>query len=245
MNEVTTHAANIASAVDIPLLADAEAGYGGPGNLQRTVQEFERAGVAGIFIEDQAHPVFCGSLAKFKKIIPKEEMITKIGCALEAREDPDFIIAARTDADVVSIEEQIDRCNAYAEAGADLVTALPQTAEEFQKVADEVKAPLWLYLSSQLDLTPADLEQMGIRGLVVYPVEMLFTATKAMMDFAAELAEKGTIKETYAKYQSLDYRSFFGFIELRKSIDLGQAVPLCETRPELTRRKWNRPLPKR
>jgi 2,3-dimethylmalate lyase len=212
MSEVVTHAKNIAMAVDIPVLADAEAGYGGFSNIQRTVREFERAGVAGIFIEDQAHPVMCGSLKQFKKIIPMEEMVTKLKCALASREDPDFLICARTDADIVSIEEQIKRCNAYAAAGADMVTCLPTTIEEYKTLVREVKAPIWAYLVSELPITPKDLEEVGVRGLVVYPTECAFVATKAMMDLMAELRNKGTVKETMTKYQSGGYLEFFDFI---------------------------------
>lgn len=228
MSEIVNHARNIAAAVDIPVLADAEAGYGGPGNIQRTIREFEKAGVAGVFIEDQAHPTFCGTLKKFKKIISQDEMVWKIKCALEAREDPDFIIGARTDADIVSIDEQIKRCNAYAEAGADFVTAIPETREEFQALADNVKAPLWLYLSSLSDLTPKDLEKMGIRGLLVYPVEPLFVAMQAMMDLMEELKTKGTVKETFEKLQVLNYKEFFGFINLRSFIALDQQFPFLK-----------------
>ena len=229
MSEVVDQSRNIAQAVNVPTLADAEAGYGGAGNLRRTVQEFERAGVAGIFIEDQVHPVFCGSLKKYKRIVSKETMVTKIKCALDARTDPDFIIAARTDADIVSMEEQIDRCNAYVEAGADMVTALPQTPEEFATVAKEISAPLWLYLSPMVGLTPGEMEAMGIYGLVAYPVEPLFAATKAMMDMMAELREKGTVSETTKRLDALDYRSFFNFIGLRESIELDQNFPFAKS----------------
>jgi 2,3-dimethylmalate lyase len=228
MSEIVNHARNIAAAVDIPVLADAEAGYGGPANIQRTIREFERAGVAGVFIEDQVHPVFCGTLKKFKKIISQEEMVWKIKCALEAREDPDFIIGARTDSDIVSIDEQIKRCNAYAEAGADLVTALPETREEFQAVADNVKAPLWLYLSALSELTPKDIEEMGIRGLLVYPVEPLFVAVQGMMELLKELKTKGTIKETFEKMQVLNYKEFFSFINLRSFIELDNKFPFLK-----------------
>lgn len=214
MSEVVNHAKNIAMSVDVPVLADAEAGYGGFSNIQRTVREFERAGVAGIFIEDQAHPVMCGSLKKFKKIIPLEEMATKIKCALDSREDPDFIICARTDADIVSIDEQIKRCNAYAAAGADLVTALPYTREEFKALVKQVKAPLWVYLALEIGITVKDLEEIGVRGIVVYPVEPVFVAAKAMMDLMKELREKGTVTETLTKYQVGGYFEFFNFIGL-------------------------------
>ncbi len=214
MSEVVTHAKNIAMSLDVPVLADAEAGYGGYSNIQRTVREFERAGVAGIFIEDQAHPVMCGSLKEFKKIISMEEMVTKIQCALAAREDPDFVICARTDANIVSIEEQVRRCNAYAEAGVDLVTAIPYTREEFAALVKGVKVPLWVYLAAELPLTVKDLEEIGVRGIVIYPVELAFVAAKAMMDLATELRNKGTVTETMTKYQAGGYQEFFNFIGL-------------------------------
>ena len=229
MSEVVAQCHNIAGAVSIPCLADAEAGYGGAGNLQRTVKEFERSGVAGIFIEDQVHPVFCGSLKKFKRIVSKETMISKIKCALDARTDPDFIIAARTDADIVSMEEQIDRCNAYADAGADMVTPLPQNPEEFARCAKEIKAPLWVYLSPMVKLTPKEMEEMGIRGLVAFPVEPLFAATKVMMDMMAELRSKGTVSETADRISALDYRSFFNFIGLRQSLETDQKFPFAQS----------------
>lgn len=219
MTEVVTHGKNIASAVKIPTLADAEAGFGGPSSIQRTIRELEKAGIAGVFIEDQDYPVFCGSLKKYKRIISMEEMVMKIKCALDAREDPDFLICGRTDADIVSLEEQIRRCKAYAEAGADMVTAMPQNRQEFEALAKAVDHPLWLYLWPGTDITPKDLEAMGVRGLVIFPVELLFVATKAMMDVAEEIKTKGTTNETFAKYQSLDYRSFFEFIGLRDVVD--------------------------
>lgn len=228
MTEIANHARNIDAAVGIPLLADAEAGYGGPSNIQRTVREFERAGLAGLFIEDQPHPNFCGSLRKFKKIIPQDEMVMKVRCAIEARDDPDFIICARTDADIVSMEEQIKRCKAYLEAGADMVTALPSTREEFQMLADQIKAPLWLYLHAQTDVTPADLRAMGIRGVVIYPVEPLFVATQAMIGLLKELKEKGTVGETFRRDGVLNYKEFFSLINLRHFVETEGRFPYLQ-----------------
>ena len=168
-------------------------------------------------------------MKKFKQIVSKETMISKIKCALDARTDPDFIIAARTDADIISMEEQIDRCNAYAEAGADMVTPLPQTGEEFARAAKEINAPLWVYLSPLVGITPKEMEEMGVRGLVAYPVEMLFAATKVMMDMAEELRTKGTVSETAERVSALDYRSFFNFIGLRQSLEVDQKFPFVQS----------------
>jgi len=230
MTEIVRHASNIASAVNIPVLADAEAGYGGPGNIQRTIREFEKAGVAGVFIEDQAHPVKCGSLKQYKRIISMEEMIMKVRCALDAREDPDFVICARTDSDIISLDEQIRRCNAYAQEGADFVTAIPSGREEFEAMAKGVNTPLWLYLTSQSTLTPKDLVAMGIRGIVTYPVEPLFVATKVMMDLAEELISKGTVKDTFDRLQALGYMEFFDFIGLREVVELDNRYSLEESK---------------
>lgn len=223
MSEIVTHARNIAGALNIPTLADAEAGYGGNVNIRRTIQEFERAGVAGVFIEDQAHPVMCGSLKKFKRIVPMEEMIVKIKVALDSREDPDFIICARTDSDIVSLDEQIKRCNAYAEAGADLVTPLPQTKEEFKACIENIKAPIWTYLSQQTSgINPKELEEMGMRGIIIYPVEPLFAATRAMMDMLEELKATGMCANYFSKVKPMDYKEFFGFIGLRDIVSFDQ-----------------------
>lgn len=220
MSEITTNAKNISAGLNIPTLADAESGYGGYSNIHRTVQEFERAGVAGIFIEDQVHPTFCGTLKKYKKVITQEEMLIRLQIALDARMDPDFIICARTDADIVSLDEQIRRANAYARAGADLVTALPQRKEEFRACIEHIKSPLWLYLSQTTEeISPKELEEMGMRGIIIYPVEPLFAATSAMMDMLAELKETGMCAEYFKKLKRpMDYREFFPFIGLNEIV---------------------------
>lgn len=223
MSEVVTHAKNIAAAVSVPTLADAEAGYGGNVNIRRTIQEFEQAGVAGVFIEDQAHPVMCGSLKKYKRLVTQEEMIVKLRVALDSRTDPDFIICARTDADIISLDEQIKRANAYAMAGADMVTCLPQRKEDFRAVIQHVKAPLWLYLSQQTrDISPKDLEEMGMRGLIIYPVEPLFAATRAMIDMLRELRTTGMCSDYFSQGKPMDYKEFFSFIGLNEIVALDQ-----------------------
>lgn len=216
MNEVVSMARNVSQAVNLPVLADAEAGYGSIANIQRTVREFEAAGAAGIFIEDQEHPVMCGSLQKYKKIISADQMVIKIKAALDAREDPDFFIAARTDADVVSLDEQILRCNIYSNAGADLVMPVLKQRSEYEVVAKKVEAPLWLLLGRWVDLTRNDLKQIGVRGIVTHAVESTFAATKAVMDLMNEIYTKGTVSETLDNLRAPDFRDFFRFIGLRE-----------------------------
>ena len=121
MTEMVSNAKYIAGAVDIPVICDADTGYGNPLNVQRTIREYEAAGVAGVHIEDQLFPKKCGFFAG-KQVIPLEEAVQKIKAALDARVDPDFVIIARCDAYAVTgWEDTIERCNAYMEAGADLV----------------------------------------------------------------------------------------------------------------------------
>jgi len=121
MTEMVSNAKYIAGAVDIPVICDADTGYGNPLNVQRTIREYEAAGVAGVHIEDQLFPKKCGFFAG-KQVIPQEEAVQKIKAALDARVDPDFVIIARCDAYAVTgWEDTIERCNSYMEAGADLV----------------------------------------------------------------------------------------------------------------------------
>lgn len=121
MTEMVTNARYIANAVRIPVVCDADTGYGNPLNVQRTVREYEAAGVAGIHLEDQLFPKKCGFFAG-KQVIPLEEHVQKIRAALDARSDPDFVIIARCDAYAVTgWEDTVQRCRAYRDAGADLV----------------------------------------------------------------------------------------------------------------------------
>lgn len=119
MTELTAHAARIAAAVQIPVIADIDSGFGGVLNLQRTIREMERAGVAGVHLEDQASPKTCPFLDG-RKVVSRSEALDRVKAALDARHDPDFLIIARTDADVVGEEEVVERCNLFLEAGADM-----------------------------------------------------------------------------------------------------------------------------
>ena len=121
MTEMVSNAKYIADAVDIPVICDADTGYGNPLNVQRTVREYQAAGVAGIHIEDQGFPKKCGFF-EGKQVIPQEEMVHKVHAALDARTDPDFVIIARCDAYAVTgWPDTVQRCLAYVDAGADMV----------------------------------------------------------------------------------------------------------------------------
>jgi 2-methylisocitrate lyase-like PEP mutase family enzyme len=123
MSELVEHVARITAAVDIPLLADVDTGFGSVLNVQRTIREIQRAGAAGIHIEDQALPKHCPVLPT-RKVVSREAALDRLKAALDARTDPDFVIVARTDADIVSMDEVIERCNLFLEAGADMVMPL-------------------------------------------------------------------------------------------------------------------------
>jgi 2,3-dimethylmalate lyase len=172
MTEVVTTCANICAAVDRPVVADADTGYGGPTNVRRTVQEFERAGAAAVQLEDQEFPKRCGHMAG-KRLIETRDMVAKIEVALEARSDPDFVIIARTDAIALDgVEAAIERAAAYGEAGADMVFVdAPETMDEITRIANELDFPLvfdWSYGGVTPSVSRAVLEQLGY-NLVVFP----------------------------------------------------------------------------
>ena len=123
MSELVEHAARITGAIGIPLLADIDTGFGSVLNVQRTIREMQRAGAAGIHIEDQALPKHCPVLPT-RKVVSREAALDRLKAALDARTDPDFVIVGRTDADMISLDEVIERCNLFLEAGADMVMPL-------------------------------------------------------------------------------------------------------------------------
>lgn len=195
LTEMATHAGHIASCISLPLIADADTGYGNPLNVIRTVREYERAGVAALHLEDQVFPKKCGHIAG-KAVIPAKEFAEKIRAAAENRTDPDFVIIARTDARAVNgIDDAIERGLLYREAGADVIfVEAPTSREEIERVAREIKAPL---LSNQVPggktpgLTVSELEKLGYK-MVIFPVVGLMAATLAIEKALAQLKETGT-----------------------------------------------------
>ncbi|HEX2174231.1 MAG TPA: isocitrate lyase/PEP mutase family protein, partial [Dehalococcoidia bacterium] len=142
LTEMAAHAAHVASAVSLPVIADADTGYGNALNVVRTVRDYERAGVAALHLEDQVFPKKCGHIAG-KAVIPAKEFAQKIRAASEYRTDPDFVIIARTDARAVNgLDDAIERGNLYHEAGADVIfVEAPLSREEIERIAEEVRAP--------------------------------------------------------------------------------------------------------
>jgi len=183
LTEMATHASHIASCVSLPVIADADTGYGNVLNVVRTVREYERAGVAGLHLEDQVAPKKCGHIAG-KQVVPTTEFCDKIRAAVEYRTDPDFVIIARTDARAVTgLDDAIERANRYAEAGADVIfVEAPQTEGEIVRVAREVKAPLLANMVAG-GKTPSvkfsELERLGYK-IVIYPAVCMMAAVQAI-----------------------------------------------------------------
>jgi 2-methylisocitrate lyase-like PEP mutase family enzyme len=192
MTEMVGNAARITAATSLPLIADADTGYGTELNVVRTVQEHERAGTAGIHIEDQVSPKRCGHLDG-KELVSSEEFVAKIRAAVSTRRNPDFVIIARTDArSVAGFDEAIRRANAALEAGADMAfVESPQSLDEVQAVPRLVRGPcllniVWGGKTPQVDLR--DAQAMGYR-LAILPGVLLKTVYGACDAALAELKE--------------------------------------------------------
>ena len=181
-------------AVDIPVIADADTGYGNAVNVIRTVREYEKSGVAAFHIEDQVSPKKCGHY-EGKEVISPGEMIGKIRAAVDTRRDPDLVIIARSDARAVEgLQAAIDRVNAYLEAGADVgFVEAPQNIEELRIVAGQVVGPVLVnvFEGGKTPMVPAhELEAMGFR-LGIYPSQTHRAAIRAAQKVLAALREDG------------------------------------------------------
>ena len=195
LEEVALLCRYICDAVNIPVLADADTGFGGSSNVYRTVREFERAGLAGLHIEDQVFPKRCGHLSG-KEVEPVEEMVGKIKAAVAARTDHDFLIVARTDARAVEgFDAAVERANRYLAAGADAIfPEAMQSEQEFRDFAQHVRAPL-LANMTEFGKGPllgvAQLAAMGYR-MVIFPQTAFRVGSRAALDCLRELRKTGT-----------------------------------------------------
>jgi len=205
LSEAAWHAARCAAVTTIPLIADADTGFGGPENAARTVQEFERAGLSGLHLEDQEFPKRCGHLPG-KRLVPVDEFCEKITAAVAARRDPDFLIIARTDArGVTSYDEAVERARAYVAAGADMI--FPEALEsrdELARFARDVPVPLLANMTEfgkTPALTAAELSELGYR-IVIFPVTLQRIAMKAVIDALHELKSQGTARGLLDRMQT-------------------------------------------
>lgn len=205
LEEVVAATRRITAAVDIPLMADAGAGYGDPVHVIRTVREFERAGAAAIHIEDQVFPKRVHYHRGIEHLISAEDMCVKIRTAVRARRDPDFVIAARTDAmRTDGFAEGIRRANLYVQAGADMVMIFPNTPEEARKAPAEVRAPL-IFVNSEGNrlgrpIFPAvELEAMGYKMVndAISAVAVVFKSVKDLFTRLKETGRTGMDQEVF------------------------------------------------
>ncbi len=192
MTEMANQAARICAATDLPVISDADTGYGGVLNVRRTVQEYERAGVAGLHIEDQTFPKRCGHFAG-KTVVPVEEGVARIRAALAARRDPDLVIIARTDAAAVEgLDAAIRRAHAYEDAGADMLfVEAPHGVDELRVIGRSFRVPL---IANMVEggatpiLPAAELEAMGFK-IVLHAGALLRAAALAVEEMLAHIHE--------------------------------------------------------
>ncbi len=178
----------IVAAVDIPVVADCDTGYGNAVNVMRTVREFEQAGVAAVILEDQVVPKRCPAIANVVEVLPVNEGIAKIRAAAEARRDPDLVIIARTDAPTEA--ESLERMRAYVEAGADMVQPISKTFKDaamLKRLKLAAGVPVSLQVLGWLEeLTPDELGELS--GMATFPLVPLMTVAHALRTNLAALA---------------------------------------------------------
>jgi 2-methylisocitrate lyase-like PEP mutase family enzyme len=195
LTEMADSARAIADAVSVPVIADADTGFGNQLNVQRTVREFEHAGVAGIHIEDQVFPKKCGHFDG-KRVIPLSEAAQKIRAAVDARTDPDFVIIARCDALGMGMDEVVRRCAAYREAGADMVFVdAPRTMEDVRTIPQRIAGPLLYNSSAGGKIPPLSVHEIGALGykLMIAPNFSALAAIKVIREVFAEMRNSGSV----------------------------------------------------
>lgn len=194
LTEVADRLRQITAVTSIPVIADADTGFGNELNVARTVALFEQAGVAGMHLEDQTFPKRCGHLDK-KTVIPADEMCKKISAAKSAQTDADFVVIARTDAIAVEgFAEALDRARAYEAAGADMLfVEAPQTVEQIEQIAKHLSAPLLInmFYGGKTPQVPVEqLQEWGYR-LVIIPSDLQRAAIFGMQQALVAIADKG------------------------------------------------------
>jgi carboxyvinyl-carboxyphosphonate phosphorylmutase len=219
-SEMIDNARRISGCVGVPVIADADTGYGNPINVIRTVRDYQRAGVAGIHLEDQVMPKRCGHLSG-KTLVPVGDMTAKVQAAVAARTDPDFVIIARTDArSVDGIDAALERAARYREAGADvLFVEAPEDEDEIELIARTFAGVPLLFNWAEGGRTPpvglARLGELGFR-IVIFPIGALLAAATAVRAFLAALRRDGTPAAMLAGFPTLtQFVDTLGMVEVR------------------------------
>ena len=194
--EMTEAARRMTAAVSIPVIVDGDTGYGAIPNVIRTVREFERAGAAGMLLEDQVFPKRCGHFAG-KQVIPVQEMSDKLRAALDARQDPNFVVIARTDARAIEgLDAALDRASRYAEIGADVIfVEAPQSRDELARIGRSISKPQlanMLVGGATPILSAVELQDLGFK-IVVSPVESLAVTALAVQQLTEAMLTLGRV----------------------------------------------------
>lgn len=224
LTEMAGNAARIAATVGVPVIADADTGYGNAINVVRTVAEYERAGVAGLHLEDQVAPKKCGHMSG-KAVVPAAEHAAKIRAAVKARTNPDLVIIARTDARATEgLTPAIERARRYAEAGADvLFVEAPESAEEIERVAAELTDHPLVFNWAEGGRTPAvdidTLTRLGFK-VVLFPVSTLLAATQTIIATLHSIAMTGTPGAAMADERLYPFTDFLDLIGLPEIYDI-------------------------
>ncbi len=220
MTEMADHTARIADCTELPVFADGDTGHGGTANVARTVRLFERAGAAGMFIEDQIHPKRCGHMAG-KEVVPRAEMLARIHAALDAREDPDFVIMGRTDALApLGLEEAVERGHMMQEAGADMIfVEAPTSVEEMRRINEALSGPTFaVYIEGGKTplLRPEEFHALGY-DVVAYGCSSVFTAAHAVLECFKEIRRTGGTERAVSRMIAFDeFNELLGLPEIRK-----------------------------
>ncbi|HYF91557.1 MAG TPA: oxaloacetate decarboxylase [Symbiobacteriaceae bacterium] len=209
MTEVMDQVRRVTSAVDIPVVVDADTGYGNALNVWRTVREAEASGAAAIQLEDQDFPKKCGHF-EGKQVVSASEMVGKIKAALEARQT-DLLIIARTDARAVNgLDDAIARAQAYAEAGAEIIfVEAPRSREEMARICQSVKAPLLINVvegGKTPQLSMAELAELGYK-VVLYPTSSIRAVAYSLQTYYTELDAKGTTADMTDRFITFEERN--------------------------------------
>lgn len=207
LGEMVQSVLRVGNVSSTPIITDADTGYGEVPGVRRSVRELERAGAQAIQLEDQVFPKRCGHM-EGKQVIPRDEMILKVRAAVDERRRSDTLIIARTDALAPNgLDDAIDRCNAYAEAGADLVFVdAPRSREQLAEITRRVDAPSLANMSETgrtPALTASELQELGYR-LVIFPSSQTWVFAKAYAELCAQLCEHGTTEGYRERMMAFD-----------------------------------------
>jgi 2,3-dimethylmalate lyase len=219
MSEMIENVRRISDAFEIPLIADADTGYGNPINVYRTVKEYEKAGAAGIQLEDQTWPKRCGHM-EGKTVIDAEEMVSKIKAAVDARNDADTVLVIRTDAIAThGLEEAIRRGQLYADAGADVIFVEAPDRKEMEKIPSHFSKPCLLNIPfPNQDMDVKAVETMGYK-IALYPLLTLIGTIGGCLKMCKSLLEEGRLGDAGIPFNFKELHQFLGldqFKELEK-----------------------------